>query len=145
MSPEAALLAVVAIVAVATLIGVLVHKRAPRIRAAEGAALDPASLRLEGAEFGSSATLVQFSTEFCARCPQVRRQLSELASRRAGVVHLEVDLTQQPDLARRFNVLQTPTVLFLDADGVPRARISGAPSLAAVSHELDQLEGAQHV
>ena len=39
--------------------------------------------------------------------------------------HVDVDLTDRPDIADRFHVLQTPTTLILDARGVVRARIGG--------------------
>ena len=96
--------------------------------------------------FGDRATLLQFSTEFCAYCPQTRRVLGGIAERTDGVAHVDVDLTHSPDLAHRFNVLQTPTTLLLDGSGVVRARIGGAPkpveleaSLAAILNGDDRV------
>ncbi len=76
---------------------------------------------------GAAATLVQFSTAYCSRCPSTARQLAAIAADYAGVRHVEVDLTGRPDLADRFHVLQTPTTLILDARGAATARIGGVP------------------
>ena len=76
---------------------------------------------------GERATLLQFSTQFCSICPGTARLLKTVAEASDSVTHVEVDLSDRPDLANRFAVLQTPTTLILDADGVPRARIGGAP------------------
>ncbi len=85
------------------------------------------------------ATLVQFSTEYCARCPATFRLLSQLAQERTGVARLEVDLTSDPELARRLGILQTPTVFVLDGGGRLVARTGGSPrrgDLVAVLNSL---------
>ncbi|MGW9114137.1 TlpA family protein disulfide reductase [Microbacterium sp. NPDC055683] len=145
MSPIAALLVLAAIVVAATIAGIVLRRRDGRARAVHAGAVEPSALALPGDAFGGRATLVQFSTELCARCPAVRRLLSEVAGEREGVVHVDVDLTHRPDIAQRFRVLQTPTTLVLDAHGVPRARIAGAPARHTVARELDALEGITHV
>jgi thiol-disulfide isomerase/thioredoxin len=86
--------------------------------------------------FGERATLLQFSTEFCARCPQTRTLLTGIADAAAGVNAIEIDLGARPELARRFRVMQTPTVLLLDASGVVRARIGGAPDRRTITEQL---------
>jgi thiol-disulfide isomerase/thioredoxin len=102
------------------------------------------------APFGSRATLVQFSTEFCSRCPATRRLLVDVASVRDGVVHLDVDLTHRADLANRFKILQTPTTLVLGPGGALTARINGVPQRHSLTSHLDTLtehsrEGNSHV
>jgi len=52
---------------------------------------------------------------------------------------VDVDLTHRADLARRFNVLQTPTTLVLDRAGRVRARVGGVPNRAALHAHLDDL------
>ena len=91
------------------------------------------------------ATLVQFSTEFCSRCPGAARLLAGIAGETPGVGHVEVDLTHRAGLADRFHVTQTPTTLVVDADGIVRVRIGGAPRADVVRAELDQVLGRQHV
>lgn len=90
---------------------------------------------------GEVATLLQFSTELCARCPGVHRTLASIADAHEGVRHLDVDLTHRPDIAKHFHVLQTPTTLVLDRDGVVQTRFGGAPSRDVLELELNRLTG----
>jgi thiol-disulfide isomerase/thioredoxin len=78
-----------------------------------------------------SVALVQFSTELCARCPQVRRLLGEIAADR-GIPHGEIDLTTRSDLATRYHVLQTPTTFLIDASGAVVARWGGVPDRRSI-------------
>ena len=75
-----------------------------------------------------TATLLQFSTELCValsrRAPHPRGRSPTLTT---GVRHLDVDLTHRPDIAKHFHVLQTPTTLVLDGDGVVQTRFGGVP------------------
>ena len=76
---------------------------------------------------GERATLLQFSTAFCAPCRATRRTLAEVAEVVPGVVHVEVDAEHHLDLVRRLRVARTPTTLVLDARGREVSRASGAP------------------
>ena len=87
-------------------------------------------------------TLLQFSTEVCAPCRSTHAVLGDIASARRDVTHIDVDVTHQPDIARRFHVLQTPTTLILDSRGVVRARIGGAPRRDLLQAELDRVVAA---
>lgn len=136
MHPIAPLLGVIALVAVATTIGLLLRTRKGRVRELAGTArLEPATLGVE--RFGTAGTVVQFSTEFCSRCPGVRRLLSQRVDAAAGVDFVHVDLTHDPELAARFGVLQTPTILFVDADGHPNTRLSGQLDHKAIREAVD--------
>ncbi len=95
--------------------------------------------RLGADSLGETATLLQFSTELCSRCPGVHRTLSGLAAGHQGVRHLDIDVTHRPDIAKHFHVLQTPTTLILDRDGVVQTRFGGAPSRSVVELELQRL------
>ena len=83
-------------------------------------------------ELGERATLLQFSTAFCAPCRATRRVLAEVAEVVPGVAHVEVDAEHHLDLVRRLGVLRTPTTLVLDADGREVSRAAGAPTKDAV-------------
>lgn len=96
-------------------------------------------------EFGSRLTLVQFSTTMCVRCPSTARVLGQVSEGRAGVRHLEIDVTERDDLIRRFALLRTPTTLVLDASGRQRIRVSGPLSLAQATELLDQQLGESGV
>jgi thiol-disulfide isomerase/thioredoxin len=79
------------------------------------------------AELGERATLLQFSSAFCAPCRATRRTLSEVAALVPGVTHLEVDAEHHLELVRTLGILRTPTTLVLDAAGHEVTRAAGAP------------------
>ena len=97
--------------------------------------LDAAEL---GADLGDRATLVQFSSAFCAPCRATRRILGEVAGLVDGVVHVELDAEAHLDLVRRLNVLRTPTVFVLDASGRIVRRASGLPRKADIIAALGE-------
>lgn len=78
-------------------------------------------------ELGERATLLQFSSAFCAPCRATRRVLAEVADVVPGVVHVEVDAEHHLELVRRLGVTRTPTTLVLDAHGQEVSRAGGAP------------------
>ncbi len=100
--------------------------------------------RLGADRLGDTATLLQFSTETCSRCPGVHRTLRAIADDRDGVLHLNVDLTHRVDIARHFHVMQTPTTLILDRHGVVKSRFGGTPGRQVVEMELDRVTIGSH-
>ena len=103
---------------------------------AEAGAADPGDLRplLVGLGHtpGEQATLVQFSSAFCAPCRATRRILAEVSALVPGVAHLEIDAESQLALVRQLRILKTPTTLVLDASGREVKRATGAPRKADV-------------
>lgn len=91
-----------------------------------------------GVELGERATLVQFSSAFCAPCRATRRVLGEVARLVPGVAHVEIDAEAHLDLVRRLEILRTPTVLVLDADGLVVRRATGQPRKADVIAALGE-------
>lgn len=85
-----------------------------------------------GVELGERATMLQFSSAFCAPCRATRRTLAEVESMVDGVRHIEVDAESHLDLVRRLDIMRTPTVLVLDASGAIVTRASGQPRKADV-------------
>jgi len=81
---------------------------------------------------GERATLLQFSSAFCAPCRATKRVLGEVAEAVPGVAHLEVDAESHLDLVRRLNILKTPTTLVLDEQGREVLRAVGQPKKQAV-------------
>lgn len=79
-------------------------------------------------QLGARATLVQFSSAFCAPCRAARVILDGVATSEDGVSHIEIDAEQHLDLVRRLGVLRTPTTLVLGPDGVEITRAGGAPT-----------------
>lgn len=87
---------------------------------------------------GERATLLQFSSAFCAPCRATRRTLEQVASSTDGVAHLEVDAEQHLDVVRRLGILRTPTTIVLDARGREVSRAAGAPTPQQVYAALGQ-------
>lgn len=133
-----AVLVLTALLAVTLAVGLLLRwaQNRPR-RASTDEVVEPR--RLGADALGERATLLQFSTQMCARCPGVHRVLGSIANAHDGVMHLDVDLTDRPDIAKHFHVLQTPTTLILDRDGVIQTRFGGTPSRSAIELELGRV------
>ena len=89
-------------------------------------------------ELGERATLLQFSSAFCAPCRATRRVLADVAQIVPGVTHVEVDAEHHLDLVRRLGILRTPTTLVLDSAGREVSRAAGAPTKQAVLATLDR-------
>ncbi|WP_087509881.1 thioredoxin family protein [Cellulomonas iranensis] len=128
---------VLAVLALASVIGLVWRARNGRFRASGGsgsAADDARDARLGvedlGVASGERATFVQLSSEVCAACRSTHRVLSAVAATEPGVVHVELDAAQRLDLVERFGVLRTPTTLVLGPDGAVVGRMSGATDRA---------------
>jgi len=92
-----------------------------------------------GAELGERATLVQFSTAFCAPCRPTRLILAQVADMVDGVRHIEIDATERLDLVARLRINSTPTILVLGPGGALGKRASGLPRKADVIAALGQV------
>lgn len=117
--------------AAAVLLGVLWRRGYGRVRARRdcGVRLSAAEV---GAPLGRRATLLQFSSAFCQPCRATRRILADVASSVDGVAHIDVDAESNLALVRRMDVMRTPTVLVLDANGRVVKQASGQPRKADV-------------
>jgi thiol-disulfide isomerase/thioredoxin len=107
-------------------------------RGAAGERIDPALLAELGVQ-PAQATLLQFSSAFCAPCRAVRRISGEVADMIPGVQHVEVDAESHLEAVRTLGIWRTPTLLVLDADGrvVRRATgVPGKPQLIAVLGDI---------
>ena len=115
---------------------------APQAQASDGVAVDagPMLTSMElGLPLGQRATLVQFSTAFCAPCRATRRILAEVAGMVDGVEHVEIDAESHLDLVRRLDIRRTPTVLVVGPDGRVAKRASGQPRKADVIAAVGEL------
>lgn len=92
-----------------------------------------------GVRPGTPATLLQFSSAFCAPCRATRRVLAEVAELLDGVRHVEVDAESQLAAVRALGIWRTPTVLVVDADGRVVQRAAGVPAKAHVIAALAPL------
>jgi len=135
-------IALIVALAVASVVGFAVRRRAGKVRSfprtdnGDSVGTSPSAEILTGDDLGASlgerATLVQFSTEFCAYCGPTRELLKEIAAERPGVPFVEVDAAERMDLTRRLKVFSTPTVLVLRPNGTIAARSAGKPEKAAL-------------
>ena len=111
----------------------------------DGTEQAPARGRLTAADLrqdlGPRATLVQFSSAFCAPCRATRQVLGDVAGLVDGVAYVEIDAESRLDLVRRLNVLSTPTVLVLGPDGAISRQATGQPRkpdvIAALGDVID--------
>ncbi len=124
---------VVAVLAVASLLGWWHKRRDGRLRrvdvtrAAEASAPLPVALAAVGVRPGE-VTLVQFSAPVCAPCRATRRVLDDVRAGLDGVHLVEVDVEERLDVARALDVWRTPTVLVVDVAGQVVQRASGVPA-----------------
>jgi thiol-disulfide isomerase/thioredoxin len=145
MGVTGGLIALAAALLVATVLGLTLRRRAGRFRpgspgtpAAPGRAetAAPTETTLTEADLGGSlgrqATLVQFSTAFCAPCRPTRQILAQVAGMVDGVTHVEIDAAARLDLVRRLRINSTPTILVLGPDGAIVRRAVGLPRKADV-------------
>lgn len=80
-----------------------------------------------GHGLGDKATLLQFSTAFCAPCRTTKVILAKTADAIDGVAHIEIDAESHLELVRRLDIRRTPTTLVLDAQGRVQNRAVGVP------------------
>jgi thiol-disulfide isomerase/thioredoxin len=141
----AGLIVCAAALAVATVAGLAWRQRNGRVRhvpagpPASGAAPRGLTGAELGAPLGSRATLVQFSSAFCAPCRATRRILAEVASLVDGVAHVEIDAESHLELVRRLDVRRTPTVFVLGPDGRIARKASGQPRKADLIAALGEV------
>ena len=114
----------------------VVRTREPRPDG-EGALSEPTL----GGPLGARATLVQFSSAFCAPCRATRVVLAKVAEDVDGVAHYDLDAESHLELVRELGIMRTPTTLVLDPSGRETARAGGVPRrdqvLAAVGAAAD--------
>jgi thiol-disulfide isomerase/thioredoxin len=125
-----------AVLAVATLAGLVYRSRYGRLAATTRIAEVPAELVTR--EPGS-VTLLHFSASTCAPCRQVRRVCASVADDNSRVRHLELDAETRLDAVRVLGIHRLPTLLVVDDRGRVARRTVGVPSRAdldAVIHEV---------
>jgi len=126
------------ILVLATVAGLGWRHRDGRMRQPSAPRLTEADL---GQPLGDRATLLQFSSAFCAPCRATRQLLSDMARRSDGVAHVEIDVAARMDLVRQLDIRRTPTVFVLGPGGQIARRASGLPRRADVVDALTRAAG----
>ena len=119
------LLPIVIVLAIATAFGFWHNRsRGKVVVKADKGLITPAMI---GADLGSRATLLQFSSAFCGPCRATRLLIEDVTADMADVAHVEVDAEANLELVRKLDIRSTPTTLFLDSLGHEVGRAMGAP------------------
>jgi len=154
-------LLILAVALVATLtVGLALRSRSGKVRASAPvptAAVDDERLtRL--AEAGVTATgrpiVLHFSADWCGPCAAVRRVIGQVLTKldagvaddsgRPAATEIELDIDENPSLAKTLGVLSLPTTFILDGALTERFRISGVPSAADLEAALAPLLESGH-
>ena len=92
-----------------------------------------------GEELGSRATMVQFSSAFCAPCKATHALLSQMVTSMSDVKHVHIDAESHLELVRQLDIRSTPTTLFLNSKGIEVGRAAGTPKREQVIAALNAI------
>jgi thiol-disulfide isomerase/thioredoxin len=127
---------VIAVLGLGYLVGKLITLRSGMIRAAaEASDIDTSGLGLSS----TGPTILHFSATWCGPCSAVRRVVDQVCDELPTVAHVEIDMDENPEAARRLSVLSLPTTVIFDGDGRPRYRTTGVPKAADLRSALEPL------
>ena len=80
--------------------------------------------------------LVDFWAHWCGPCLLLEPALARIADEQSGKLRIgKLNVEASPEVTRRFEVRGLPMLILLQ-NGIPRKRISGAKSRAALLQEL---------
>ena len=81
--------------------------------------------------------LVDFWAEWCGPCKAISPILDEIAAENDGITIAKVNVDENPDIARQFEVLSIPTLIVFN-DGEPAKRLVGAKPKGALLAEIEE-------
>ena len=82
--------------------------------------------------------VVDFWAEWCGPCKMIAPILEEIAGEHDGKVKItKLNVDDNPDLARRFDVMSIPTLIIFK-DGVAQKRMVGAKGKGQLLQELNE-------
>ncbi|MGW0043683.1 thioredoxin family protein [Rhodococcus sp. NPDC003348] len=137
----------VVVLVAAGVAAVALNARSGKVRATGTSAAPTDTRRALLAEVGvpgAGPTVVHFSADWCGPCAAVRRVVAQTLTALDGRLEpgtprpldLELDIDENPVLARELGVLSLPTTFIFDRDGEQRFRVSGVPTTADLETAL---------
>ena len=85
----------------------------------------------------SEPVLVDFWAEWGGPCKMITPILEEIAGEQDGIKITKVNVDDNPDIARRFEVMSIPTIIVFK-DGEPAKRLVGAKPKGALMEEIGE-------
>lgn len=122
---------VAGLLVVSTVFGLVWKSRQGRVVAQSGS-----TISLDYREAGKT-TIIQFTTELCAPCAQLKPRLQQIANFRSDVAYRDLDAVEHLDLANRLSIRSTPTTLIVSPEGEIRARINGIATADVFINAID--------
>jgi thioredoxin 1 len=83
----------------------------------------------------SGAVVVDFWAEWCGPCKMIAPILDEIAAENAGITIAKLNIDENLDVTRRFDVMSIPTLIVFK-DGQAVKRLVGAKPKGALVQEL---------
>jgi thiol-disulfide isomerase/thioredoxin len=120
-------LPLVIVIALATAYGLWWKRKQGAIRSHKVISGHRITAEMVGEELGSRATMVQFSSAFCAPCRAPHSLLSQMVIPMADVKHIHIDAESHLELVRQLDIRSTPTTIFVNRDGIEVGRAAGTP------------------
>ena len=86
----------------------------------------------------AEVTIVDFWAEWCGPCKMIAPILEEIATEQAGKVKVaKLNVDDNPDAARRFDVMSIPTLILFE-NGEPKKKLIGAKGKGQLLEELSE-------
>ncbi|MEY2456266.1 MAG: thioredoxin 1 [Acidimicrobiaceae bacterium] len=86
----------------------------------------------------ADVVIVDFWAEWCGPCKMIAPILEEIATEQAGKMRVaKLNVDDNPDAARRFEVMSIPTLIVFK-DGQPVRRLIGAKGKGQLLEELSE-------
>ena len=133
------LLPTLIVLAIASTYGVWWKKSRGAIRTNKSEPGHRMNADLLGEDLGSRATMVQFSSAFCAPCKATHALLSQMVIAMDDVKHIHIDAESHLELVRELDIRSTPTTIFLNRKGIEVGRAAGTPKREQVLAALNAI------
>ena len=126
------LLALAAVLAIATLLGLWWRSRQGKVRR-------DATLLIDAKYLDSTAavTILLFGSEYCAYCPQQWRLIEDAVAAAKDLGKNSIDIALDPKLTATLAISQTPTTLLVSSGGEVLSRIGGLARRDVLQREID--------